>query len=258
MIDIHNHILYGIDDGPAFLEESLKLGQQFVASGYTKLIATPHYYDGRYISNRKHNEQVLVNFQKALQENDIPLEIRLGNEVFFSENVISNLKHGKISPLGMSNFLLLEFSFSNEPTGLEQLIYELQLEGFIPIIAHPERYKFVQTNPDWLIPYIKMGAYTQCNISSITDEKSPEFFTTRELLEKGLIYLFASDAHRPNWRNAELIEGQSKIKALVGEERFHALFHMNPTHIWENNPLEPVAKLESQKKSIINWFKRRK
>lgn len=211
MKDIHSHILYGIDDGSRDLEESVELLKQMEEQGVTDIILTPHY-----IENTTYTYSFLEK-QKRLKELKHYTNIRLyiGNEVYLSENIVQLLKEGKISTLNQSRYLLVELPMNNKLVNLEHILYELIRCNIIPIIAHPERYSYVQENIQYLDELKEMGILFQGNYESLFGKygKNAEK-TLIKLLKNDYITFLGSDIHRVGYQYHHN-QVEKKLKRIV-------------------------------------------
>ena len=145
MKDIHSHILPGIDDGARNVEESIKLLEKFYDNGVTDIILTPHYiYNSNYNSNNKEKMLLLNEVKKKYKK----VNLYLGNEVYISDNIPELIKQNEIFTLNNSKYLLIELPMNSEIKNLDSIIFDIMRNGIIPIIAHPERYSFVQKEPE--------------------------------------------------------------------------------------------------------------
>ena len=231
-IDIHSHILYGIDDGSKSLEESIEIINQAIEVGFTEIVLTPHYIEeSKYQTNNKEKESIL----KTLKSN---IKLYLGNEVFVNNNLEELLKKQEISTINKSKYLLIEFPMNQKPKDINNILYELRIKGIIPIIAHPERYDYVEKNPNIVKEWIEEGAILQSNYGSIIGiyGSGPQK-TIKKLLKKKLIDVLASDVHYPNnkiYQNMETIE--KKLKRIT-KENYEKLVYTNPKLIIENKEI---------------------
>ena len=133
-IDIHNHILYGIDDGSKSLEESIEILKQHKEMGFKDIVVTPHYIENsNYVTNNKEKEKLL----NTLKNNVKGINLYLGNEVFINNNLEKLLKENEISTINNSRYLLIEFPMNQKLKTITDTIYELKIKGIIPVIAHP-------------------------------------------------------------------------------------------------------------------------
>lgn len=237
MIDIHTHILPGIDDGSETMEDSLIMAEMALRSGVDTLFVTPHsnvegifdnYYDDAFI-------QCFKSFEKALKERQLPLTIVPGMEVYASEDVPGLLRQGRLITLNHSRYLLIEFNFYEDPGFIEYLLSEILEAGYSPIIAHPERYHLVQKYTDAVSRWLEMGASLQVNKGSILGSFG---YRAREtafyLLEHSLASFIASDAHNPYRRTADMTEVYHVVRRVCSKEYVHILFRENPKRVLKN------------------------
>lgn len=237
MIDIHTHILPGMDDGAESMEASLIMAEMSLRSGVDTLIVTPHsnvegvfdnYYDDAYI-------QCFRSFERALRERRLPLNIVPGMEIYASEGVPELLRQGRLITLNHSRYLLIEFNFYEDPGFIEYMLTEILENGYCPIVAHPERYHLVQKHTDIVCRWMELGASLQVNKGSILGSfgyRSRE--TAYYLLEHNLVSFIASDAHNINRRTADLAEVYHFIRRVCGTEYAHILFYENPKRLLKN------------------------
>ena len=239
-IDIHSHILYGIDDGSKSLEESINIIKEHVMMGFTDIVVTPHYIENsKYQTNNITKQNILNELKQELKKQNIKINLYLGNEVFVNNNLEELLKKEEISTINNSRYLLIEFPMNEKPKDINNIIYELKIKGIIPIIAHPERYDYVEKNPNLVLEWIEEGALLQSNYGSIIGiyGSGPQK-TIKKLLKKNLIDILATDIHYPNnkiYLNMDKI--RKKIIKSIGEERFIELTKTNPKKIIENKEI---------------------
>lgn len=248
MIDIHSHIIYGVDDGPAKKEESLKMIYEAEEAGVEVIIATPH------LRNCPDNYQrVLENFNELKQQtsND-NIVLKLGREVQLSPSILDSLKHLPVCSLDDSRYLLIEMPFSHMPVYGNEAIFKLLLEGFVPIIAHPERNFSFINNRTLLYDLIDNGCLTQIDAGSIVGaygDKSKNF--ARQLCMSNLVNFIASDAHDTYGYTDWYIKAYHNIVNWVGEERAEKLFNSNAEIILQDSAgVLCIHKEESKEDSI--------
>lgn len=239
-IDIHSHILYGIDDGSKSIEESINIIKEHIKMGFTDIVVTPHYIENsKYETNNIDKENILNKLKEELKKQNIKINLYLGNEVFVNNNLEELIKKQEISTINNSKYLLIEFPMNEKPNDINNIIYELKIKGIIPIIAHPERYDYVEKNPNLVLEWIEEGALLQSNYGSIIGVygSGPQK-TIKKLLKKDLIDFLATDIHYPNnkiYLNMDKI--RKKIKKIISEERFIELANTNPKRIIENKEI---------------------
>lgn len=239
-IDIHSHILYGIDDGSKTIEESIEIIKQHIEMGFNEIVVTPHYIENSdYITNNENKNKILKELEKEIKNQNLDIKLYLGNEVFINNNIEELLKNNEISTINDSNYLLIELPLHNKIKNATDIIYELKIKGITPIIAHPERYEFVQKNPDSVLELIEEGAILQANYGSIVGVYGEHAKKTiKKLLKKNTISILATDIHFPNneiYKNIETIK--KKLNKIIGEEKLKELMIANPKKIINNEKL---------------------
>lgn len=251
MIDIHSHILYDIDDGSNDLETSVNMAKEAEKNGITHICCTPHYLEPEYISNWKENEIRLEKLKKRLKEENIDLELRLGNEIFITENTLENLKIGNAISLNESKYVLVEFPMVNELKCAEKIIDKLILHGNKVILAHPERYKYVQEDLEYLDKYIQKGVILQSNIGSVIGMYGESArICINELLKKEMIQILATDAHKTNSVYYKLDKISLKIKEKIAIDYYNELTLYNPQNILNDENII-VRKYKKKKRFIF-------
>lgn len=196
MRDIHSHILYGIDDGARTLSESIKILDNLYRKGVTDIILTPHYIkSSKYNVNNREKFDLFLKLKTSYKK----INLYLGNEVYVDEDLVDLLKKGEVATLNNSNYLLMELPMNSKIKDLDSIIYDLMRNGIIPIIAHPERYTYVQEDISYIDSLIDMGVLFQGNYESLFGKygkKSEK--TLKKLLKKNYISFLGSDVHREN------------------------------------------------------------
>lgn len=224
MTDVHSHILFGVDDGSNSIEESITLLKGLKKVGFNNVILTPHYIEGSdYCSSRDNNLEKFNELKKVIKDKKIGINIYLGNEIFIDDDIALYIKDGKISSLNNTKYLLIELPFHNKIVNLEDTLYELSYNGFVPIIAHPERYDFFQKDYKMVDSLRENGVLFQANYASILgyyDNKSKKLL--KYMLKKGYIDFFGTDIHRTKKMfvvdNFDKIE--KKIVKIIGNDNY--------------------------------------
>lgn len=253
MIDLHCHILPNTDDGSKDLEESLKMLKEAKEAGFDTICCTPHYFEQRFIKTKEENEQMMIRLKAKALEEKIDINILLGNEVYISEKIVDTIKEKKVSCLGNTNYLLIELPMNQEIKYLDQILDEIIEMGYRIIIAHPERYLYVQKNPNYLIEFVNRGIYFQSNYASILGKygKGAEK-TVKILLKKNLIHILSTDTHRENSIYTYVDECKKRIEKIVDEKYFDILTQANLKLVLDN---ENLITLEPKKKKMLFWYK---
>lgn len=239
MIDLHNHLLPGIDDGAPDLDTALQLAEIAVSDGTTHLVCTPHIHPGRYENTPETINQALAIFQAGLLEHNIPLQVAAAAEVRFGMELMIGVKTNTIPYLGQwqgKNVLLLEFPHGEIPFGAERLTSWLLQHNVIPMIAHPERNKGLMREPGKLKPFIEQGCLLQVTAGSVAGsfgEVAQDLAI--ELLEKNWVTILASDAHNAEHRPPILTAGLAVATEVLGADAAQRLVKDNPWQLAQHH-----------------------
>ncbi|MGO3731993.1 MAG: tyrosine-protein phosphatase [Vagococcus sp.] len=220
-IDIHCHILPGIDDGAKNVEASLEMAREAVSQGISHILCTPHHINGTYINPKKDVIGHVAELQQVLDSEDIPLTLYEGQEVRLSGDLIKRIAENDILFTDLEDtYLLIEFPSMEIPAYAEQALFELITNGYRPIIVHPERNAHVIHNPDVLIPFIKMGCLSQVTCGSYVGQFGKDIQkVSKKLIEQNLAHVIASDAHNTKYRGFYMAEAYAKLEKEFGEEK---------------------------------------
>jgi protein-tyrosine phosphatase len=232
LIDLHSHILFGLDDGAQSLEESLEIARQAAADGIEVLAATPHSPESTAsvaYSPALVRERLRV-VREALRAEGIALELVLGTEIAYVADLVAQLKRGALLPFEGTRAILLEPPFTGLPHGFEAVLFELQLAGYRVVLAHPERLPDVQEDPNRLIPLIERGVLMQLTAQALSGGQGEYMQQVAEtLLQYGMIHILASDAHGAAPRRPpKLAHALGRAAGLLGAETADALVRANP------------------------------
>jgi len=220
MIDLHCHILPGLDDGPITMEDSINMARAAVDNGIHTIVASPHHQNGRYNTDRKEILEKVKELNSVLKEKDIPLTILPGQEIRLYGELIQDFEHNRIVSINDGRrYLLCELPSSHIPHFTNRLFFEMQANRIIPILVHPERNKVLLNEPNILFEIVQKGILTQLTASSIIGKfgKKIQNFAFR-CIEANWVHIIASDAHNTNNRNFELIEAYEIIREKFGIE----------------------------------------
>lgn len=235
MIDLHSHLLPGIDDGAPDMETSLALARVAVRGGTTHLVCTPHIHPGRYENDAASIQPVLASFRAALEQAQIPLHVSSAAEVRFGMELMVGVSQGTIPFLGEwqgKKVLLLEFPHGEVPFGADRLIGWLLQRNIIPMIAHPERNKGLMRTPSKLKPFLQQGCLLQVTASAVAGHFGPAAEAlAHDLLDQGVVTILASDAHNLQHRPPLLSEGMQHAARIVGDAKAEALVMHTPWQI---------------------------
>ena len=232
MIDLHSHLLPGIDDGAPDLATALQLAKVALADGITHMVCTPHIHPGRYDNTPQTIEQALAELRAGLAEQQLALQVSAAAEVRFGMELMLAVKQQQIPFLGLWQqrpVLLLEFPHGELPFGAERLTQWLLQQGIQPMIAHPERNKGLLRDPSKIKPLVQQGCLFQVTAGAVAGRfGQPAQDLAERFLAEGLVTILASDAHNLEHRPPVLSEGLAAASALLGEAEAYKLVQDNP------------------------------
>ncbi|WP_342463166.1 CpsB/CapC family capsule biosynthesis tyrosine phosphatase [Ureibacillus sp. FSL K6-8385] len=237
MIDIHSHILYGVDDGPKHVEESIAMLEAAANEGITEVISTSHASHPQFDVPSNVVIEQIHELKKELDDRQIPVSIHVGHEVRISENIVERCLTGEVHCLANSNYLLMELPSNSIPLYTKNIIRELLLHDIIPIIAHPERNKAIAEKPERLERLIREGALAQVTAGSLAG-----FFGKKvqqlalDLVRANLVHTYGSDAHHLTARPFLFKEGLSFLEKKKELDSADLLLENN-ARIIANRPL---------------------
>jgi protein-tyrosine phosphatase len=234
-IDIHCHIIPHVDDGAQSSTQAMKMISIAYENGIRTMIATPHYEVGRYDDNA---EDIKKNYEKitGLVKQKYPdFTIHLGNEIFYSYGVVDALEEGKIFTMAGSRYVLVEFSPNDKYSHIRGAINELVNNGYIPIIAHCERYEEVMADSDNVEELVDAGAYIQINAHTVAGKFGRGIRKkVLKLIKDNLVHFIGTDAHSDGHRTPDLEECLKYLRKKTDEETIQRLLDINPQKVIAN------------------------
>ena len=191
MIDFHTHILPNIDDGSRSIDETFNLIKEAKEVGFEGIVLTSHYIENYYETDVPERDVWVKAISENLQAKGIETNLYLANEIYISDNMMRLLEEGKASTINNSCYVLFELPLNSEPLNLYDVIYSLQENKLIPILAHPERYSYVQKEPELVYDLIEKGCLMQSNYGSIIGQYGVKAeFIVRKFFENNMIHFF--------------------------------------------------------------------
>lgn len=260
MIDFHTHIIPNIDDGSRSIEETFNLIQEAKEAGFEGIILTSHYIENYYETDVPERDIWVKAISDNLKLKGIETNLYLGNEIYMSGNIMDLLIDGKASTINNSSYVLFEMPLNAEPMNLYDVIYSLQENKLIPVLAHPERYSFIQKEPELVYDLIQKGVLMQANYGSILGQYGEKAeIIVRKFLENNMIHFLGSDVHRQNSIYKRIPQALAQIKEIVGEEKLKELTTINPKLALENKRIDiedPEEFSLTIKEKLIMYLKR--
>lgn len=231
MVDIHSHLIFGVDDGSPSIKESMRMVLEAERLGIKAIIATPHYRDNIYSS-----EKIAENFMELVYRmSDCGVDLHLGHEVFIGPDIAEKAKLNKRLKLAGSSFILIELPLDIIPVFSHDTIYKLQLENMTVILAHPERNRHFVNNFNAFIDLVERGCLLQLDAASIIGVYGADVKNfARKLIELRLAHFVASDAHCTDDYTGWYLKARNQVFRWAGEEYAYKLFSQNPMMILKN------------------------
>lgn len=253
--DIHSHILPGLDDGAKDMEESIQMARQAVQQGITHMLATPHHRNGTFTNEPERIYSQTAELNAALRDKEVPLRIVPGMELHLHGEILNDMQDmaNHLVPLARHNYLLIELPYAYIPHFTEAVFYRIQLMGYIPVLAHPERNTEFKRHPNRLFDLINRGALVQVTAGSLTGQfgrKSKHF--TLDLMKHHLVHFVASDTHNTTTRACVLGDAHQVIERQFSKEYSRYLID-NAIHVLrgEEFSIIPPVRFEKRRKLIL-------
>lgn len=240
MIDLHCHILPGIDDGPADIEESLQIARLAVQDGIHTCVATPHFYVGLYTPSKETIQHQVSRLNEHLRTYDIALQVLPGMEVALTPEALSHFEEDKLLGLNGSRYLLVEPSRLSTPDTIHNACYQLLVQNAIPVLAHPERNPLLHKAPEILFDLVRSGVLLQINATSLDPSQSQRAYdNVRFLLQHRAVHCIASDGHSAEHRPPKLRQAVEEAgRILNSRNEALAMVTTTPERIISGLPME--------------------
>ena len=235
MIDLHCHLLPGIDDGAPDLDAALEMARMAVADGITTIACTPHIYPGMFENDSASIRRGIDQLRGHLAEAGIPLQLSWGADAHVSPDLLPRLKAGTVPSLNDSRYFLLEPPHHVAPPQFDSFVFSLLAAGYVPVITHPERLSWIDDHYDTFCSLSEQGAWMQVTAGALTGRFGPGArYWGERMLDEGRVDILATDAHHPQRRPPLLAEGREAAARWVGAAEAAHLVHTRPLGILEN------------------------
>jgi protein-tyrosine phosphatase len=257
MIDLHSHILPGIDDGSKSLAMSLEMARIAVADGIRTMACTPHIYPGLYMNDAAGIRAAVDALQAVLQDHGIDLHLTTGADVHLVPGLIEGLRAGTIPSLHGTRYVLLEPPHHVAPPRFAESVFQLITGGFVPVITHPERLTWMDDHYATMQQLVRAGAWMQITAGALTGMfgARPKYWGER-FLGEGMAHILATDAHSSTRRVPVLSEGLAVAERLLGREEALQLVTGRPGALMRDLPPSQVAPLPSHKQPSRSWWRK--
>ncbi len=244
MIDLHCHILPGIDDGAPSLEVALAMARAAVNDGIQTIACTPHIYPGLYENSQDIISAAIAEFEQVLREQNIPLALTIGADTHLAPDLLQGIQSGRIPTLGHSRFLLLEPPHHVAPPRFEESVFQLLSAGIVPVITHPERLTWIETHYSKMASLVNAGAWMQITSGSLTGRfgRRPKYWAER-MVDERLVHILATDSHHINKRPPFLAEGREAAALRCGSAEAFNMVDVRPRAILADLPLSKIPPL---------------
>lgn len=228
-LDIHSHILPGVDDGSKDMDTTMQMIGQAYDEGVRYMVATPHFYPGHKNADSVQIKQV---FEAVIKESAMcypDMTLMLGNEIYYKDEVIKILSQGDIYTLNASRYVLVEFNVAMEFEKIAQAVRKLTMKGYYPILAHVERYAALYKKEELIDELIRMGAYIQVNAETLMGNMFDGYKKyCMKLFANGKVHFLGSDCHNTDSRRAIMEQAVRKLKKKIDPDILKKVLEDNP------------------------------
>jgi protein-tyrosine phosphatase len=256
MIDLHLHLLPGVDDGPVDLAAALALARECCADGTPTVAATPHFDDWtrHALPDAAGAVDRVDCLQAELDRAGLPLQVLVGGEAFLAPDLPRRVRDGLVPTIAGTQWLLVETTVHQMPIYFEHVLFELQAMGICPLLAHPERYGWLHKKPELLGELVARGVRAQVSASSLTGtSRRPQRALAETFVRRGFVQVIASDRHGAG-TGVSLRDSYAAAAALVGEERARQLVEEHPRLIVDGRPIPATLEVDAPRKQWLKWW----
>ena len=230
MIDIHSHLIYGVDDGSRSLEESIDILKNLSINGVTDIILTPHFInETKYTSLKLDNAKKFKELQKEVKNQNININLYLGNEIYIDKNIFKLIEENKICTLNNTEYVLVELPMSGVYSDYQDIINNLLNEGCKVILAHPERYDSFQKDYSKIDELLELGVLFQCNMDSIIGRYGMKAKKVmKQMLKDKKITFLGTDIHNSKEDYTFIEKSKKKMLKYISEDYLEDMLINNP------------------------------
>ena len=260
MIDIHTHVLPGVDDGVRSEDEAIEFARVAVADGVRTLVATPHCREGFFVNERAQVLDAVAALRTLLAVSGVALELLPGAEVHLCEDLVARVRDGRAPTLADNGkTLLLELSMSQYPVEIERVVFELRLAGLVVVFAHPERIRFFQDDVARYETLVRQGSYGQITTGSLLGQfGEPTRRFSEQLVRRRLVHVIASDSHNVRGRPPTLRAAVEAVGEMIGIDEAERMVGAVPELLLRGESPEVAPPLAPSRSrwSVSQWFRR--
>lgn len=257
MIDLHSHILPGIDDGAKTLDVSLQMAAMAVADGIHTMACTPHIYPGLYLNDAAGITRARDALQAELDTRGVALRLLVGADVHLVPGLLAEVREGRVPTLAGSRYLLLEPSHHVMPPRFEASVFELVAAGYTPVITHPERLTWVDSHADLFERLVRQGAWLQLTAGALTGSFGERIRQRAEkFVTDGQAHLLATDAHSAGRRRPQLSAARAVVERLAGAAEATRMVLDRPQAILDDLPPSRVEPPPQPQPQQGGWLKK--
>jgi len=252
VIDLHSHILPAVDDGAPDLEAALAMARIAEADGIGAMACTPHFLPGLYDNTAGDIRSRIALLSTEIKAAGIKLELVVGADAHVRPDFLACLREGRLLTLNDSRYVLVEPPHDIMPKRLDDLFHNLQMAGYVPILTHPERLRWIEQNYSVIVDLARSGVWMQLTAGALTGRfgRRPHYWS-RRMLAEGLVSFIATDAHNTKSRPPILSEAFSVAETEVGYGEAVHLVVTRPASILHDAPVEDVPPLPAGKPAVV-------
>jgi protein-tyrosine phosphatase len=244
VIDLHSHVLPGVDDGAPDLEASLAMARMAAEDGIQVMACTPHFMPGLYDNESADVLARIEDLNARVADAGIGLTLVSGADAHIRPDFLTCLRDGRILTLNNSRYVLFEPPHNILPQRLDDMLFNIVVAGYVPILTHPERMKWIEQSYAMMVELVRAGVWMQITAGSLSGRfgKRPRYWAER-MLNEGLVHILATDAHNLSSRPPLLAEAREAAAAALGAEEADNLVLLRPVHILDDEPAETAPPL---------------